>query len=270
MIKISVTTSVKPNRTLETAAQVYAAELNAPYYPRARLSVPEIFAATEAERLLIVASDRLRLRDRAAGAEYFFHPNLFQVRAANFLRGAPDHFLEAAQLGPGDTILDCTLGFASEAALAALAVGETGRVIGLESVPELALVTRVGVQKFVLGSARLTAALRRVEVIGGDARTYLPGCPPNSVDIVYFDPFFAHRLRGSEMSVSPLFVFGNPAPLDTAAVDAARRAARRRVVIKHPYDEPLPAPVCEWVTETVSGRKSRVVYSVIEAEQKTV
>jgi 16S rRNA (guanine1516-N2)-methyltransferase len=263
LIPLAVTTSVNPPPALEALAQNYAAELQAPYVPRTGLSLPDVFAISDSHRLLVVGVDRLRLRDRDTDTEYFFHPNLFQVRASNVLRGAPDHFLNATQIGPGDSILDCTLGFASEAGLAALVVGETGQVTGLESVPELALVTRLGVQSFVLGSARLTAVLRRVQVVTGDSRTYLPSCADNSVDVVYFDPFFEHRLRGSEMSVSPLFVFGNPAPLDSETVHQARRVARRRVVIKHPRDEPLPPPVGDWITETVASRKRRVVYSVI-------
>lgn len=262
-IPLAITTSVHPPPVLEAAAQRYAAELQATYVPRAGLSLPDLCAASNANRLLIVGADRLRLRDRATDTEYFFHPNLFQVRASNILRGAPDHFLIATQLKPGDSLLDCTLGFASEASLAALVVGETGQVTGLESVPELALVTRVGIQSFTLGSKQLTAALRRVRLVTADSRAYLLSCLDHSVDVVYFDPFFEHRLSGSEVSVSPLFVFGNPAPLDAATVEQARRVARRRVVIKHPHDEPLPPSIAEWVTETVASRKSRVVYRVI-------
>ncbi len=262
-IPLAVTTSVHPPLALEAQAREYAAELHATYVPRVSLSVPGVFAACGAERLLLAGQDHLRLRDRATGAEYFFHPNLFGVRAYNLQHGGRDHFLEAVQLTPGDSLLDCTLGFACEAGLAALTVGETGHVAGLESVPELALVTRVGTQAFTLHSAALTEALRRVQVVAADARAYLPQCKDASVDVVYFDPFFEHRLSGSEVSVSPLFVFGNPAPLDAATVDQARRVARRRVVIKHPRDEPLLGPVQEWVTDVVASRKSRVVYSVL-------
>ncbi len=266
-IPLAVTTSVQPPAELEASARAYAAELNAPFVPRAGHSVTGVFSAAGAARLLIAGLDHLRLKDRNTGTEYFFHPNLLQVRAYNVLRGAPDHFLRATQLGPGDSLLDCTLGFAAEATLAALTVGESGSVTGLESVPELALVTRVGVQTFTLHSEVLTATLRRVRVVTADARDYLPACADASVDVVYFDPFFEHRLSGSEMSVSPLFLFGNPAPLDAGAVGEARRVARRRVVIKHPCDEALPPPIAGWVTETVSGRKSRLVYSVLAAEE---
>lgn len=237
--------------------------MEAPYVPRSGLSVPGVFAACEAERLLVAGQDRLRLRDRGSGTEYFFHPNLFQVRAYNLMHGGRDHFLEAVQLNAGDSLLDCTLGFACEAGLAALTVGDSGSVAGLESVPELALVSRVGTQSFTLHSAKLTEALRQVQVVTADAREYLPRLADQCVDVVYFDPFFEHRLSGSEVSVSPLFVFGNPAPLEAGTVEQARRVARRRVVIKHPRDEPLPEPVREWVTEVVASRKSRVVYSVL-------
>ncbi len=262
-ISPAVTTSVQPIPSLEAQARECAAELQAAYVPRSGLTIPGVFAECGAERLLIAGQDHLRLRDRTTGTEYFFHPNLFQVRAYNLMHGGRDHFLEAVQLGPGDSLLDCTLGFACEASLAALTVGESGSVVGLESVRELALVSRIGTQSFTLHSARLTAALRRVQVITADAREYLPRQADQSVDAVYFDPFFEHRLSGSEVSVSPLFVFGNPAPLEAGTVEEARRVARRRVVIKHPRDEPLPETVQAGVTEVVAGRKSRIVYSVL-------
>ncbi len=113
-------------------------------------------------------------------------------------------------------------------------------------------------------SAVLGAALRRVQVTAADHGVYLRGCEANSFDVVYFDPFFDKRLTGSEASVSPLFVFGNPAPLDPTAAQEACRVARRCVVIKHPRHEPLPVALSALVTETVGSRKSRLVYGVIE------
>ena len=260
---LAVTTSVKPATDLEAQAHSLAAELHAPFVPRLGRPLPQMFAAAEAARLLIAGADHLRLKDRVSGTEYYFHPNMFLIRGSQVLRGERDHFLEATGLGPGDMLLDCTLGFASEAALASLSVGESGRVLGLESVPELAAVARAGVQDFPIPNAALRAALRRVQVAAADHGAYLRGCQSRSFDVVYFDPFFDNRLTGSEASVSPLFVFGNPAPLDPAAVTEACRVARRRVVVKHPRHEPLPPAVSALVTETVGSRKSRLVYGVI-------
>lgn len=260
---LAVTTSVNPPGDLESQAREVAQELNAAYIPRQGRSLALIFAEGDTDRLLIAGGDHLRLRDRATGTEYFYHPNLFQIRAANVLRGEPDHFLEAAALSPGDRLLDCTLGFASEAALAALTVGEAGAVVGLESVPELALVTGRGLRTFPMHTAEMASALRRIHVISANSREYLFGCTEGMFDVVYFDPFFDHRLSGSEASVSPLFLFGNPAPLDPDVVLQACRVAQRRVVIKHPRDAALPKSVADRVTTTVGSRKSRVVYSVI-------
>ena len=262
-IPLAVTTAVKPSPPVEAQAQALAAELGAPFVPRLGRPLPHLFAEAEAARLLIAGADHLRLKDRATGTEYYFHPNMFLIRGANVLRGVPDHFLQATGLGPGDSLLDGTLGFASEAALASLAVGEGGRVLGLESVPELAAVTRAGLRDFPMPHPVLGAALRRVQVATADSGAYLRGCAARSFDAVYFDPFFGERLTGSEASVSPLFVFGNPAPLDPSAVAEACRVARRRVVLKHPRHEPLPADVSALVTETVGSRRSRLVYAVI-------
>lgn len=263
-VPLAVTTSIKPSTGIEAQARSLAAELSAPYVPRAGQPLPQMFTHTQADRLLIAGADHLRLKDRATGTEYYFHPNMFLIRGTNALRGAPDHFLQATGLGPGDALLDCTLGFASEAALAALAVGETGQVVGLESVPVLAALTRAGVRDFPIPIAALGTALRRVQVVSADYRAYLPDCQRGAFDVVYFDPFFPERLSGSEASVSPLFVFGNPAPLDPAAVAEACRIARRRVVIKHPRHEPLPEESARRVTAIVGSRKSRLVYSILE------
>ncbi len=262
-LPLAVTTAVKPSASVEAQAQDLAAELQVPFVARLGRPLPQVFAASEAARLVIAGADHLRLKDRETGTEYYFHPNMFLIRGANVLRGEPDHFLQATSLGSGDSLLDCTLGFASEAALASLVVGESGQVLGLESVPELAAAARIGLRDFPMPDSALGAALRRVQVAAADYRTYLRGCDARSFDVIYFDPFFDKRLTGSEASVSPLFVFGNPAPLDPDAVREACRVARRRVVIKHPRHEPLPESISALVTETISSRKSRLVYAVI-------
>lgn len=269
-VPLAVTTAVKPAPEIEALAQALALELRAPLVPRLRRPLPQIFAASAATRLLIAGGDHLRLMDQATRTEYYFHPNMFVTRGSNVLRGQPDHFLEATDLRRGDRMLDCTLGFASEAALASLTVGESGQVVGLESVPELAAVTRIGVQTFSLPNAELEAALRRVQVIHEDYRFYLEACADDMYDVVYFDPFFEKRLTGSEASVSPLFVFGNPATLDPNAVQEAVRVARRRVVIKHPRHEPLPPEISARVTRTVGSPKSRLVYSILETSPSSL
>ena len=56
-----------------------------------------------------------------------------EIRAQQLLRGAPDHLVRALDLRPGLRVLDCTLGLASDAAVAACVVGPSGAVVGPEA-----------------------------------------------------------------------------------------------------------------------------------------
>lgn len=266
MTTLYVTTSVNADAALEDDARAIAAELGASYARRRNVTLTRLFSEYPADRLLIVGHDRYSLRDRETGATYHFHPNLAMLRGLNVRRGWRDLFLEATALAEGESILDCTVGFAGEATLASLAVGEGGRVVGLESVPELAAVTRHGVRTFELNPKFLRTALRRVEIVTADYRRYLPDCPTASFDVVYFDPFFGERLSGSENSVSPLAFFGNASPLHVPSVIEARRVARRRVVVKSPRRDDLPAELDPLVDAVVTGRKSRVVYHIFPSD----
>jgi 16S rRNA (guanine1516-N2)-methyltransferase len=236
------------------------------------VTVSRVFLESGADRILIAGTEcraeelfHWSLRDRTTGADYAFHPNMAMIRSLNLQRRWRDVFIDATALIPGDHVLDCTLGFAGEAALASIVVGEGGRVVGLESVPELALVTRAGASGSMVHPLALRQALRRVEVLTADYRTFLPACPARSFDVVYFDPFFGDRLPGSENSVSPLAVFGNTSALDVTSVHEARRVARKRVVVKSPRREDVSTEIEEMSNDVVTGRKSRVVYYVIHA-----
>ncbi|MGO8672682.1 MAG: class I SAM-dependent methyltransferase [Capsulimonadaceae bacterium] len=263
MTVVTVTTSVRPTAALEMRARALADELHAPYAQRHNETVTHVFHESEADRLLVVADERMILWDRETGTEYFFHPNMAMVRAVNLQAGRRDLFAESTALVPGEHHLDCTVGFAGEATIASLLVGESGRVVGLESIPELAAVTRAGVAQFPLQARALRTALRRIEIVRADNRDFLAACGSCEFDVVYFDPFFADTLRGSENSVSPLAAFGDHRPLGIDAVREARRVARRRVVIKCPRNADLETDIAAMVSFTVYGRKGRVVYHVI-------
>jgi hypothetical protein len=235
---LAVTTSTNKSPELEERAQSIARELNGLYAPRSGGPLAPLFAETLAERIIVVEQGKLSLHDQS-GAEYRYHPNLALVRGLNYLRGQGDTYLRAAELSEGETVLDCTLGFGTEALLAALVVGANGEVIGLESVPELALLSREGMRQFRLVQKPLAEAMRRVGVVTADYRDYLPRAASHSADLVYFDPFFGEPVSGSEHTILPLARFGNRSPLDSRSVMEARRVARRRVLIKQPRNMDL-------------------------------
>ena len=258
-----VTSSVRASHDVHDRARLIAADLQVPYVSRHGESIAFLTAETGAARLLIVGDHQVALREAADGTEYIFHPNMTPVRATKMMSGGRDLFAEATGLGPGDRLLDCTLGFAAEATLGAWLAGEAGQVVGLESVPALAAVTREGLRTFPMPQPALAAAMRRVTVVTADYRTFLPRCASGAFDVVYFDPFFFERLPGAERTLDPLAHFGNPAPLDAAAVQEARRVARRRVVVKHPKYEPLPSELGQDVSRVVTARNSRLAYSIL-------
>jgi len=256
---------MKPSESLLEDATQLAAELNVPIFPRRTVTLTRIFQETNAARLLVLGPDRWTLHDHKMGIEYFYHPNMIQVRWQNLDHGDRDLFAESTQLKTGDSILDCTVGFAAEAILASRLVGPSGLVIGRESVPELAAITRNGVATFKMQSKGIEEAMRRINIVTADYRDYLPNCATSSIDVVYFDPFFPARMPGSENSVGPLHHFGNTSPLGALSVTEARRVARRRVVIKHPFWAKLAEEVQSEISEVVTTRKRMVIYSVLEA-----
>jgi hypothetical protein len=264
-LRLAVTTSMKPSETLLEDATQLAAELNVPIFTRRTVTLTRIFEETNAVRLLVVGPDRWTLHDHKANVEYFYHPNMIQVRWQNLDHGDRDLFAEATQLKSGDSILDCTVGFAAEAIIASRLVGASGLIIGLESVAELAAITRNGVASFKMQSKGIQEAMRRVNIVTADYRDYLPKCATSSIDVVYFDPFFPSRMPGSENSVGPLHHFGNASPLCAQSVTEARRVARRRVIIKHPFWAKLPEELKDEISEVVSTKKRMVLYSVLEA-----
>mgnify|MGYP000964892007 FL=1 len=78
------------------------------------------------------------------GQALFFHPSMAILRMINLKRGIPDRFLNAVNLTEGDTILDATMGLASDALIAAWAVGTDGQVLAVEYSPLIYLLVKDG------------------------------------------------------------------------------------------------------------------------------
>jgi hypothetical protein len=255
-----VTTALKDTPELTAQAQHIAAELNAPFVPRAVLGLPKLFAAhPDAQRAILVQTDRLLLADRE-GHTFFYHPNMAFLRLGNLLRGGRDLLIEAAELKPGDSVLDCTLGYASEAILCAHIVGDTGEVHGIEAVPELGLVVREGLKTVTTDHTLLNAAMRRVQVVHlGHHLEYLRACPSNRYDVVCFDPFFETELEGSA-PFAPIRFFGDHGRLLPEALTEARRIAHRAVLVK---TERWSESLAELgITERAESRSGKVSYGI--------
>jgi 16S rRNA (guanine1516-N2)-methyltransferase len=255
-----VTTALKTTPELTARAQSLAAELNTTTVRRGVFGLPKLFAQyPDAQRILIAQTDRLLLVDRE-GHEFFYHPNMAFLRLGNLLRGGRDLLIEAAELEPGDSVLDCTLGYASEAILCAHLVGDIGEVHGIESVPELGIVVRDGLKTVTTDHRLLNEAMRRVRVVHlGHHLEFLRNCESRRYDVVCFDPFFEVELEGSA-PFAPIRFFGDHGRLLPEALHEARRIARRVVLVKtERFAETLETM---GITERVESRGGKVTYGI--------
>lgn len=172
-----------------------------------------------------------------------FHPSMAIIRLLNLLRGGSDRYLEATQLKSGDSLIDATLGFGSDALIGAWAVGETGSVLAMEQSAILAAFVHDGLNHFneIIPNvkyqekrdvwAALEKASRRIDIRWGEHLVYLKQIPSRSVDVVYFDPMFRHTCKQSA-SILPLHQWSDHSPLKREAIYEACRIARKRVVLK--------------------------------------
>lgn len=265
-MQVVVTTTRRPTEVDIHRARHYARALHTPFVERGGLSFPAVLntaaqtAGQEFGGALVVHWPTLSIWTPTGILQY--HPGMALHRVASLRRGAPDTMVDAMQLHRGDRVLDCTAGLASDAVVAAYAVGAEGKVIGLESVAAVALLLKVGLARYPGQGPELTAAMRRVHVRHADYHQALAQYPAASFDVVYFDPMFTAPVQESS-GIAPLRPLADHAPLSASALQEACRVARRCVVVKERRDGPL-ATVLPW-DRIHGGRKSRIAYLIRNA-----
>ena len=261
MPSLVVTTSRSSAGGLHAAAQRWAESLGAAFVPRCDRSLATIAAEANVHGVLIVAEPQPTYCEPGRGLQYFFHPSMAKVRIHNLKSGRAEPMVTAMNLGPADEVLDCTLGRAADAIVASWIVGSAGRVVGIEKVPIIAQMTLHGLQHYEIAPADVAQAMRCIEVHQADYHDYLPPCPDDSFDIVYFDPIFDEPLKRSS-AMAPLRELADHEPLSAPAIEQALRIARRRVVIKQRVGTDLWGEL-PFSVQVVSGTRSRVEYGII-------
>ena len=261
MPDLVVTTSREPHDEHLVEAERWGAWLEARVVDRADLSLTRLAQLHGVEGVLVIGGDRVTYYEPGREVLYFFHPGMSRRRIRNLKAGNGDPMIRAMGLGPGDSVLDCTLGRGADATVCAYVVGTEGRVVGIEKVPVLAWLTIEGLQHYEIEDRDTQAAMRRVEAGCADYAEYLPQQADGSFDVVYFDPIFEEMVEGAS-SMIPLRQIASHEPLTHEALAEAGRVARRRVVIKQPAGSPLWERLGVKV-EIVSGGKSHVEYGVV-------
>jgi hypothetical protein len=227
---MAVTTPLRPSVAEEADARAAAERHGLPYAPRGRRPAAAVLREAEADALLVLSPRASVLA--TDGQERRWSPGMGALRAKRLRRPgggadptARDPFLEAAGLLAGDAVLDCTLGLGADALVAATAVGPRGRVVALEASRGLAAWVAEGLRRSG------DEAARRIDVRAADHADALAALPERSFDVVLFDPMFRHA-RAEPAGFDLVRRLADPRPLSPAALERARRVARRWVLVK--------------------------------------
>ncbi|MEA4882254.1 MAG: class I SAM-dependent methyltransferase [Clostridia bacterium] len=268
---IAVTTSMRAGDREAAHAQHLASLLGATYSERLGRSLPEVAAGAAAdgaiEAIVVVEAGRTSLvslaPDGAETGRLFFHPGMALMRIRRLASGGRDPMVDAMGLVPGDTVLDCTLGLASDAVVSSWVVGPSGHVLGIEASPVLAVLVREGLMDYSDAEEDVLAAMGRIEAECGLHEHYLSESGGGSFDVVYFDPMFRSPVTASP-GIAPLRAWAHAGNLSPQALNEAVRVARRRVVVKDRHYGGELARL--GITERSGGRKSSVEYGIIHVD----
>ena len=256
-----VTTIQSPSRTIEELAQQIAATLQVSFISRDRHSLSSLKNHYQVENIVVITKNGPIVH--TLGGEYFFHLNMAELRIKNLKNGKNDHMMTAMSLTAGMSVLDCTLGLATDAVVASFIVGQTGKVVGLEASPILALIASYGLQHFTHDDEGITKALRRIQVVPKHCYEVLMSLPDNSFDIVFFDPMFRQPIYSSS-NLKPLRYLADNGPITESALAEACRVANKRVVIKETSQSNEFERL--GITTTYGGKYSSIQYGVIKVE----
>ena len=209
--------------------------------------------------ILMLRSDGLCFHSE--GASYCFHPGSAHLRQLMLNQGKQVHLLTALELQQDDSVLDCTLGQASDGQLIIAQLGPKGSYVGLEQSAPIYWVVAEGLRR----AALRWASAPRIEIQHTDHLTYLRQQADNSFDIVYFDPMFRSHIEAST-NMEDFLDIANHAPLTKEAFSEARRVARRHVVIKERYYSEVFADldIAHYPHHFVTPGKRTTSYAVID------
>lgn len=203
-----------------------------PLIARKQMSVTKMMQRLGCSAMLVATEQELRLYDQQNMQKpLVYHPSMALVKLKAMLNGNKESIITYTNCTEGDIVLDCTAGLCSDSLLFSLAVGDSGKVIALESEPLLYLLVREGLKNYQVEHPQIEQAMRRIELIQAEHAEYLAKLDDNSVDIVYFDPMFRQPLHESS-AIKVIRHMANTAPLSHEVIKQARRVARKCILLK--------------------------------------
>ena len=209
-------------------AQDLADYYNLPFIERNNKGIDKLLQLHDLKALLVLTEDGLAAYSLGQKEKLRFHPGMAVPRMRLAKVGQQEPLLKAIEPQEGMRVLDCTLGLASDALTVALAIGEEGRVFGLEASPAIYIITDYGLRHYLTANKAIAQALKRITVQNENYNQFLPACR-EKFDVVYFDPMFDHGLYKSQ-SINALRPFADYSPLTPEIVRQALTLAPKAVV----------------------------------------
>jgi len=225
-----VTTAGRTSPEMIEEAKKIARDLCCSYQERNKKSI-QFLQLLLKDDCVVVGKERLELFLFGASDPFFFHPNSSMFRIKRLLKGNSDPFIEATGLTSGMSLLDCTLGLASDSIVASFIVGNKGSVLGIEANKYLAYLVRKGLLSWSSGLSEMDLVMRRINVQNSLSLSYLRNIPSNEFDVVYLDPMFEETILESDgiRGLAQLAVYSE---VTCTLIEEAKRVARSRVVLK--------------------------------------
>lgn len=196
--------------------------------------------------------------------QFMYHPGMAVHRIKALSLGHDDPMVEAMELAPGDSVLDCTAGLCSDLLVASHVAGEEGFIQGIEASLPIAAVVAKGLQSYETRRNMIVPALRRIQLKAAQAQHILRQAPSQSWDVVYFDPMFDQPVMQSE-GIAALRTLADYSSLTLDTLKLAARVARRCVVVKDRAGGPWWQ--AKGSSRIVGGTNRRIGYVVFSGDE---
>ncbi|MCL1951003.1 MAG: class I SAM-dependent methyltransferase [Turicibacter sp.] len=228
-----ITTSLDEAPLLVDQAKSLATAMNIDYTPRNRRTIGALLKTASPHLFVVNAHRGLNYYN---GDEHgvFFHPNMAFLRIKQLERGQKDSFVTACGLEAGMRVFDATIGLASDALVAAYAIGPTGRVFGAERSRPVYWLTTQGLKTYSQSHPDWSGLIGRIQVENKNNLELLKTLPDNSMDVVYFDFMFEKNVSTSH-GIQVIHSIAAKDLITPEHVAQAKRVARIRVVAKSGY-----------------------------------